>query len=236
MMKNERAVNLAKHEAKKRTRSGQAKSYMVALAQLAAENGHANWEEYRKVLEASPMPIPDYRVRLVSSDGHDKTVSVLLKDVLTFHGVSADIWEQEPVNEQQQYVNEYALWSRHKLGDFTAYTAAILEANVKTDSFQEVAKEPQQSQAAVTADMDFIVELEIPGSGKKESIGVLLSDVLELHGLSQEDWRGSGRLEQGTMVEDAALWSKRSKGDLTRYFTEVIRGFDEGDEENNHPR
>ena len=77
---------------------------------------------------------------------------------------------------------------------------------------------------------DFVVELESRADGRKEIVGVQLVDVLEFHGLVLADWEGSDRQEQEALIEEVALWSKRSAGDLGSYFSQVVSGFD-GEEE-----
>lgn len=233
---SERTVRLVKHAAKQRKRAGQARSYMTALAQLAAEHGHADWAAYEKALLAEPDPIPDFRVRLQPPAGEARVISAFLRDILPFHGLDEAQWRAAPLDERAQFVLDYALWSRRKRDDFVSYSAEILESNVQhgtTAAPEELRHAVPEAGGHRTAP-DFVVELESRVSGKREQIGVQLSDLLELHGMSQAEWDEAGLEEQESLVEEAALWEKRSKGDLDGYFAEVVSGLEKG--EGNAPR
>lgn len=231
---SERTVKLVKHEAKKRKRSGKARSYMAALAQLAAENGHGgDWAAYEKMLLATPDPTPDFRIRLTPVDGEEKMISVFLRDILPYHGLGEGQWQSATEEERAQFVLDFAHWSRRKRGDFTAYGAEIAESNVE-HGVPASGSAPEQAPAASGSAPDFVVEIESRATGKKEHLGVQLADLLELHGMSQAEWDVAGQEEQESLVEEAALWEKRSKGDLGGYFTEVVSGLDQG--EGNAPR
>lgn len=228
---SERTVRLVKHAAKQRKRAGQARSYMTALAQLAAEKGHDDWAAYEKALLAEPDPTPDFRVRLQPPIAEVRVISVFLRDVLPFHGLDEAQWRAAPLDERAQFVLNYALWSRRKRGDFVSYSAEILESNVEHGT-TAAPQEPRHAVPAAGDDRtapDFVVELESRASGKREQIGVQLADLLELHGLSQAEWDEAGQEEQESLVEEAALWEKRSKGDLGGYYAEVVSGLDEGE-------
>lgn len=226
---SERTVRLVKHEAKKRKRSGQARSYMAALAQLAAENGHGgDWAAYEKVLLAAQDPAPDFRIRLTPAAGEEKMISVFLRDVLPYHGLDEGQWPSATDEERAQFVLDFAHWSRRKRGDFTAYSAEITESNV-AQGVPAAGGAPAQALAASSGAPDFVVEVESRATGKKEHIGVQLADLLELHGMSQAEWDEAGHEEQESLVEEAALWEKRSKGDLGGYFAEVVSGLDQGE-------
>lgn len=230
----ERAVRLVKHEAKKRKRSGQARSYMAALAQLAAENGHlgvngqGDWAAYEKVLLAAPGPTSHFRICLTPPAGEKKMISVFLRDLLPYHGLDEGQWQAATEDERAQFVLDFALWSRRKRGDFTAYAAEITESNVE-HGVPAGGSVPEQPPAASGSAPDFVVEVESRATGKKEYIGVQLADLLELHGLSQAEWDEAGQEERESLVEEAALWEKRSKGDLGGYFAEVVSGLDLGE-------
>lgn len=231
---SERTVRLAKIEAKRRKRSGQARSYMAALGQLAAENGHGgDWGAYEKVLLAAPDPAPDFRVRLTPPDGDEKVIAVFMREILPYHGLDESQWQAASDEERVQFVLDFALWSRRKRGDFTAYSAEITESNVE-HGVPAGGSVPEQPGAASSGAPDFVVEVESRATGKKEHIGVQLADLLELHGMSQAEWDQAGQEEQESLVEEAALWEKRSKGDLGGYFAEVVSGLDQG--EGNAPR
>lgn len=228
---SERTVRLVKHAAKQRKRAGQARSYMTALAQLAAENGHGDWAAYEKALLAEPDPIPDFRVRLQPPAGEVRVISVFLRDILPFHGLDEAQWRAAPLDERTQFVLDYALWSRRKRDDFVSYSAEIMESNIEHGT-TAAPEEPRQVLAPTGGDRsapDFVVELESRASGKKEQIGVQLADLLEFHGIEQADWDGAGQEERESLVEEAALWEKRSKGDLGGYYAEVVSGLDEGE-------
>jgi len=231
---SERTVRLVKHEAKQRKRSGQARSYMAALAQLAAESGHlgengqGDWAAYEKVLRAAPDPTPDFRIRLTPPAGEEKVISVFLRDILPYHGLDRGQWQSATDEERVQFVIDFAHWSRRKRGDFTAYNAEITESNVE-HGVPAGGSAPKQARAASSGVPDFVVEVESRATGKKEHIGVQLADLLELHGMSQAEWDEVGREEQESLVEEAALWEKRSKGDLGGYFSEVVSGLEQGE-------
>ncbi|MFC5511025.1 hypothetical protein ACFPOU_07790 [Massilia jejuensis] len=225
---SERTVRLVKHEAKKRKRSGQAHSYMAALAQLAAENGHGDWAAYEKVLLAVPDAAPDFRIRLVPAAGEAKMIGVFMRDILPYHGLDESQWQAAADEERVQFVLDFALWSRRKRGDFTGYRAEITESNVE-HGVEAAGPAPAQGHQAPSSAPDFVVEVESRATGKKEHIGVQLADLLELHGMSQAEWDEAGHEEQESLVEEAALWEKRSKGDLGGYYAEVLSGLDQGE-------
>lgn len=230
---SDRDVDLARQEAKRRKRSGQAKSYTAALAQLASENGHDDWTSYAKALAADPGRAPDFRVRLVGAGGEERTFALSMTRVLQFHGLDEASWKQAPPAARVQHVLECALSSRRERGDMTHYTAELLESNVPS---VVVSGPAQAAHAPATlggggGPVDFVVELESRADGRKESVGVQLVDVLEFHGLVLADWEGSDRQERETLVEEVALWSKRSAGDLGSYFSQVMSGFDGPEEE-----
>ena len=225
---SERTVRLVKHEAKRRKRSGQARSYMAALAQLAAENGHEDWAAYEKVLLAVPEPAPDFWIRLVPPAGEEKRISGHLRHILPYHGLDEDQWRAATPEERKQYVLDFALWSRRKRGDFISYRAEITGLNVE-HSVEVAGTAPTQVRPEPSGAPEFVVELESRATGKKEHVGVHLADLLELHGMSQAEWDAAGRAEQESLVEEAALWERRSKGDLGGYFTEVVSGLDQNE-------
>lgn len=225
---SERTVRLVKHEAKQRKRSGQARSYMAALAQLAVENGHSDWAAYEKVLLAVRDPLPDFRIRLVPPAGEAKMIGVFMREVLSYHGLNESQWHAAPDEERVQFVLDFALWSRRKRGDFNAYGAEITESNLE-HGVPVAASVPAQAPAVQTSVADFVVEVESRATGKKEHISVQLADLLELNGLSQTEWDEAGQEERESLVEEAALWEKRSKGDLAAYFAEVVSGLDLGE-------
>jgi hypothetical protein len=229
---SERTVRLAKHEAKKRKRSGQARSYMAALAQLAAENGHGDWTAYEKVLQAAPDPAPDFRVRLAPPAGEAKIISVFLRDVLPYHGLDNAQWQSATEEERTQLVVDFAHWSRHTRDDFTNYIVDITESNVEHGIL--ASRAPSNERAAASDVVDFVVEVESRATGLKEQIGVQLADLLELHGMSLDEWEHARHEEQEALVQEAAMWQKRSKGDLGGYFADVVSGLDQG--EGNAPR
>lgn len=226
----ERDVELARREAKRRKRSGQASSYMAALAQLAAENGHDNWALYAKALALLPEQAPDFRVRLVGPSG-EKAAVISLKSVLAFHELDEAGWERLSPAERVRDILECVLSARRERGDMTRYSAELVESNVPS---VVVAGLPQQPGLAPDSGgagpADFVVELERRQDGTKEQVGVRLDDLLEFHGLALADWESSGREEQEALVEELALWAKRSAGDLGAYFSQVVSGFD-GEEE-----
>lgn len=228
----DREVELAKSEAKKRKRSGRAKSYMTALAQLAAENGHDDWASYAKALAAVPGPIPDFRVRLVGG-GNERTITSSLRSVLAFHELDEARWTQVSPTERVQYILEFALSSRRERGDVATYTAEVIESNVLSvvvpDAGPSVVEAPAPG-SANAGQADFLVEIESQASGRKEWIGVQLADLLEFHGIGPVEWESSGREEQESLIEETALWAKRSTGDLGVYFSQVVSGL-EGEEE-----
>jgi hypothetical protein len=229
---SDRDVDLARQEAKRRKRSGQAKSYTAALAQLASENGHDDWASYAKALAADPGRAPDFRVRLVGASGEERTFALSMKRVLKFHVLDEASWEQVPPAARVQHVLECALSSRRERGDMTHHTAELLESNVPSVVAPRSAQ-PGHAPGTLGAcggPSDFVVELESRADGQKEHVGVQLVDVLEFHGMVLEDWGGSDRQEQEALVEEVALWSKRSAGYLGSYFSQVVFGFD-GDEE-----
>lgn len=225
---SEHTVRLVKHEAKQRKRSGQARSYMAALAQLAAENGHDDWAAYEKALLAVPEPAPDFRIRLVPPTGEEKVISGHLRQILPYHGLDEGQWQAATPEEREQYVLDFALWSQRKRGDFISYRVEITESNVEHGV--DVARAaPAQERPVASGEPEFVVELESRATGQKEQIGVHLADLLELHGISQAEWDDTGHDEQEAFVEEAALWEKRSKGDLGGYFAEVVSGLDQGE-------
>lgn len=201
---------------------------MAALGQLAAENGHGDWAAYEKVLMAAPDPVPDFRIRLVSPAGEAKIIGVFMRDILPYHGLDDSQWLAAPDEERAQFVLDFALWSRRKRGDFASYRAEITESNVEHGADAGRAA-PAQAEPVSTGEPEFVVALESGATGKKEQIGVYLADLLELHGMSQAEWDVAGHEEQEALVEEAALWEKRSKGDLGGYFTEVVSGLDHGE-------
>lgn len=234
----DREVEFARKEAKRRKRSGQAKSYTAALAQLAAENGHDDWAAYAKALAADPGPAPDFRVRLVGRGGDERTFALSLKRVLDSHGLDEASWEPVSPAVRVQHVLECALSSWRVRGDMTNYTAELIESNVPS---VVVTVPVQADHAPVSADArggksDFVVELESRSDGQKEHIGVQLADVLEFHGIDLVDWESSGREEQETLVEEVALWSKRSAGDFSSYYSQVLSGLDGEEEGGDSPR
>lgn len=229
---SDREMDLARQEAKRRKRSGQAKSYTAALAQLAAESGHDNWASYAKALAAVPARAPDFRVRLVGAGGEERIFTLSLARVLGFHDLDEASWERMPPAARLQHVLECALSSRRERGDIVHYTATLLESNVPSVVVQGL-EQPERAPAtpsASTGPADFVVELESHAGGQKEHVGVQLVDVLEFHGMALADWESSARGEQESLVEEVALWSKRSAGDLGSYFSQVVSGF-AGDEE-----
>lgn len=234
---SERTVRRVKHVAKQRKRAGQARSYMNALAQLAAEHGHGDWAAYEKALLAEPDPIPDFRVRLQPPAGEERVISVFLRDILPFHGLDEAQWRSAPIDERVQFVLDYALWSRRKRDDFISYTAEILESNVEhgTAAAQAEQRHALPAQASDRGVPDFVVELESRATGKREQIGVRLADLLELHGIELADWENAGQGERESLVEEAAMWEKRSKGDLGSYFTQVLAGLDDSDDQGESP-
>jgi len=234
---SERAVRLVKTVAKQRKRAGQARTYMGALAQLAAENGHDDWAAYEKALLAQPDSPPDFRVRLQPAVGEARMISVFMRDILPFHGLDEAQWRAAPIDERAQFVVDYALWSRRKQDDFVSYAAEILESNVEHGTTDARGEQNKATPAAerTLGDPDFVVELESRATGTKEQIGVQLADLLEHHGIEQADWEHAGQEERETLVEEAALWVKRSKGDLGSYFTEVLSGMDDGEDQEESP-
>lgn len=226
----ERDVELARREAKRRRRSGQASSYMVALAQLAAENGHDSWALYAKALAALPERAPDFRVRLVSA-GAEKVMGLSLSSVLAFHELDETSWGRLSPAERVRDILECALSSRRERGDMMRYSADLVESNVPSVDVKGVQQQPTAvSTSRGTRSADFVVELESRDDGTKEQVGVQLEDLLEFHGLAMADWESSGRQEREALVEEVALWVKRSAGDLGAYFSQVVSGFDEEDE------
>jgi hypothetical protein len=233
----ERDVEKAKREAKLRARSGQAKSYMRALSQLATENGYGNWGEYSKVLAAMPPRPPDIRVRLVAAGGRERFMGIELEKVFAFHELDEAQWNHLAHKDRLQLVFEFALSTRRERGDMDRYTPELIESNVATLT---VPTGPHEDLAmeigAGVAEADFMVALESSANGKKAIVGVQLADLLEFHGLSQADWEASSPEEKEALVEESALWTKRSTGDLGGYFTEVVSGLDEGEGEGSAPR
>jgi hypothetical protein len=235
---SDREVDLARQEAKRRKRVGQAKSYTAALAQLAAENGHDDWTSYAKALAAVPGRAPDFRVRLVGAGGEERTFTLSLARVLAFHDLDQASWELMPPAARLQHVLECGLSSRRERGDTVHYTATLLESNVPSVVVPGFAK-PGRAPAVAGANAgpaDFVVELESRADGQKEQVGVQLVDVLEFHGIALADWESSGREEQESLVEEVALWSKRGAGDLGSYFSQVVSGFDGEEEGAESPR
>lgn len=229
----ERDVEKARREAKLRTRSGQATSYVRALNQLATESGYRNWAEYSRVLAAMPSQPPDIRVRLVAAGGRERIMGTELEKVLAFHELDEAQWNLFAHPDRLQLVFEFALSMRRERGDMERYTPELLESNVPTLTVPE--KQSVENAAGV-AGADFMVALESSASRKKELIGVHLADLLEFHGLSQADWEASSPEEKEALVEETALWTKRSTGDLGSYFTQVVSGLDEGEGEGSAPR
>lgn len=225
----ERQVELARREAKRRKRAGQASSYMVALAQLAAENGHDSWALYAKALAAVPDRAPDFRVRLVGPGG-EKAFGLSLKRVLEFHEMDEASWDRLSPTERVDHVLECALSSQRERGDMARYTAELVESHVPSVVVTGLPQHAGQMAAAGSGPADFVVELERREGGAKEHVGVRLDDLLVFHGLALADWESSGREEQEALVEEVALWSKRGAGDLRTYFSQVVSGFD-GEEE-----
>jgi len=224
----DREVEKARQEARRRKRSGQAASYTAALSQLAAENGHKDWASYAKALAADPGPAPDFRVRLVSADGQEKAFTLSMKGVLVFHDLDETGWELLAPAERVQHVLECALSSRRERGDLAPYAAALLESNVPSVVVptRDVGGEPA----------DFVVELESRADGRKEHVGVQLADLLAFHGMTPAEWESSGREDREALVEEVALWSKRSAGDLGSYFSQVVSGFDGENDAGDSPR
>lgn len=235
---SDRDVDLARQEARRRKRAGQAKSYTAALAQLAGENGHDNWTSYAKALAAVPDQVPDFRVRLVGPDG-EKTFGLSLSRVLTFHELDESAWARLSAAERVHEILECALSSRRERGDMTRYSADLIESNVPSVLVASLQPTPSVVPASGRADSDpadFVVELERRDDGAKERVGVHLKDVLEYHGLALADWESSGGEEQEALVEEAALWTKRRSGDLGGYFTQVLSGLDGDEESGEAPR
>ena len=188
----ERDVEKARREAKLRTRSGQAKSYMRALNQLATENGYGNWAEYSKVLAAMPPQPPDIRVRLVAAGGRERFMGIELEKVFAFHELDEAQWNHLAHEDRLQLVFEFALSRRRERGDMERYTPEVIESNVPPLTVSTGRHEEQAVEAgAGVADADFTVALESSTGGNREIVGVQLADLLELHGLSQADWEVS---------------------------------------------
>lgn len=235
---SDREVALARQEAKRRKRTGQAKSYTAALAQLAAENGHDDWTSYAKALAAIPGRAPDFRVRLVGAGGEERTFTLSLARVLGFHDLDQASWERMPPAARLQHILECALSSRRERGDIVHYKATLLESNVPSvvvPGLEQPGRAPAPPGAGAGS-ADFVVELESSAGGQKEHLGVQLVDVLEFHGIALADWEGSGREEQESLVEEVALWSKRGAGDLGSYFSQVVSGFADDEEGGETPR
>lgn len=224
----DREVEKARQEARRRKRSGQAASYTAALSQLAAENGHKDWASYAKALAADPGPAPDFRVRLVSADGQEKAFTLSMKGVLIFHDLDETGWELLAPAERVQHVLECAVSSRRERGDLAPYAAALLESNVPSVVVPTGGARGEPA--------DFVVELESRADGRKEHVGVQLEDLLEFHGLALADWESSGREEREALVEEVALWTKRSSGDLGTYFSHVVSGLGGEEESGEAPR
>jgi hypothetical protein len=216
----ERDVDKARREAKLRVRSGRAPSYMRALNQLATENGYGNWAEYSKVLAAKAPQLPDIRVRLVTAGGRERFVGVELAKVLDFHELDEDQWNHFAHQDRLQLVFEFALSTRHERGDTDRYTPELVESNVPslTVLTERHGEQVVKTGADVTSP-DFLVTVENTTSGTREVVGVQLADLLELHGLNLVDWEASSPEEKEALVEESALWAKRSTGDLSSYFT-----------------
>jgi hypothetical protein len=228
----EREVKLARQEAKRRKRSGQASSYMVALKQLAVEHGYDDWALYAQALAASPGRAPDFRVRLAGAGG-DLAFGVSLKRVLAFHDLDEAGWERLSPMERVRDILECALSSRRERGDMARYSAELVESNVPSAFIAGLQGQTGAAPAAGASSVDpahFVVELERREDGAKEQVGVQLEDLLEFHGLALADWESSGREEKEALVEEVALWTKRRTGDLGSYFTQVLSGL-EGEEE-----
>lgn len=237
---SERAVRLVKSEAKQRKRDGKARTYTGALTQIATENGHGDWAAYEKALLAEPDPTPDFRVRLQPPAGEERLISIYLRDILPFHGLDEAQWRKTSIDERVQFVVDYALWTRRKRNDFVSYTAEILESNVEhgTAAAQKAQNQAMPATEGAPSAPDFVVELESRTTGSKEQIGVKLADLLELHGMELADWYDAGHEEREALVEESALWEKRSKGDLGSYFTQVLSGMDDSEDrgESSAPR
>lgn len=234
---SDRDVDFARQEARKRKRSGQAKSYTAALLQLATENGHEDWASYSKVLAATPDRAPDFRVRLVGAGNEERTIGLSMKRVLEFHEMVDSAWMQLAAEERVHHVLECALSTRHERGDMARYVATLIASNIPSvPSEVESVDRARASQGINTDPADFTVELESRANGKKEHIDLRIADVLEFHGMAMAEWEGSGRQERESLVEEVAIWSKIGAGDTGSYFSQVVSGFDGEDEESEFPR
>lgn len=234
----EREVELARQEAKRRRRSGQASSYMVALKQLAVENGYDNWAVYAEALATAPSPAPDFRVRLVGGSG-EIAFGLSLKRVLAFHELDEASWERLSPAERVRDILECALSSRRERGDLARYSAELVESNVPSVVVAGLQQQPgpvPASDGAGASPADFVVELERREDGTKEQVGIRLDDLLEFHGLALADWESSSREEREALVEEVALWTKRSSGDLGAYFSQVVSGLGGEEESGEAPR
>lgn len=232
----ERDVEKARREAKLRTRSGQSKSYMRALNEIAAENGfggkngNGDWAEYLKALAAMAPQPQDVRVRLVAADASERTAGIALQQVWAYHDINEAQWSDATQHERLQLVFEYALSSRREHGDLERYTPELIESNVPTLTVPPGGQGTLAHFGCGSAEgVDFTVVLESRSTGKKEIVGVQLADLLEFHGLGQADWDASSYEEQEALVEESALWTKRGAGDMAGYFAEVVSGLDQGE-------
>lgn len=233
----EKLLRKVKEVAKTRKRTGHAATHTAALKQLAAENGYEDWAAYAKALAAQPDPAPQLRVRLVSPSGEAREVTSTLRHVLTFHDLDEQQWREATPEERVSLVLESALSMRRTKGDMTPYTAELVESNVPSVVVpgQSVAR-PHDQVPGASGEPDFVVVLESRESGRKEAVGVQLADLLEFHGIDHAEWESSTQDEQELLVEEVALWGKRSAGDLTSYFSEVVAGFGEEGESGAAPR
>lgn len=223
----EKLLKKAKDEAKKRKRSGHAATHTAALNQIAAEHGHDDWAAYAKALAAQPDPAPQLRVRLVAPSGEAREVTSTLRHVLTFQDLDEQQWREATPEERVSLVLERALSMRRTKGDMTPYTAELVESNVPSVVVpgQSVARQHDQVPGA-PCEPDFVVALESRESGRKETVGVQLADLLEFHGIDHGEWEASGQEERELLVEECALWQKRSVGDLSSYYSEIVSGLD----------
>ncbi|MGX9221740.1 hypothetical protein ACWV27_25585 (plasmid) [Massilia varians] len=221
----EKLLKKAKDEAKTRKRAGHAAKHTAALKQLAAENGYEDWATYARVLAAQPDPAPQLRVRLISPNGEAREATSTLRQVLTFHDLDEQQWCEATPEERVSLVLECALSMRRTKGDMTPYTALLVESNIPSVVVhgQSVAR-PNDHVPGALGEPDFVVVLESRESGRKEAVGVQLADLLEFHGIDHAEWESSAQDEQVLLVEEVALWGKRSAGDLTSYFSEVVTG------------
>lgn len=224
----EKLLKKAKDEAKARKRAGRAATHTAALKQLAAENGYEDWAAYAKALDAQTDPAPQLRVRLVPPSGEVREVTSTLRHVLTFHDLDEQQWREATPEERVSLVLERALSMRRMKGDMTPYTAELVESNVPSVVVPGQGEARHHGHApGAPGESDFLVVLESRESGRKETVGVQLADLLEFHGIDHAEWESSTQEEQELLVEEVALWGKRSAGDLTSYFSEVVGGLGE---------